>query len=207
MKTQMKTRKTLCCAAIFCAAGWTGIAEARGGEGGADAGDRVVTIGNAELAVVLGERPSPAEKRVKELLDERIKDRSGIALTDSADQSKFRLVIGTTASNNTIKAFAATRKEVAMLGADGYVIAVEPGKPELYIAGQNDSGVVAGVGRLMREMRYLNEKIESPALQIGETPQMPNRGMYLWARKYYFNQPDQVDRYIEEFALWGGNAI
>lgn len=35
---------------------------------------------------------------------------------------------------------------------------------------------------------------------------MPYRSMYLWARKYYFNLPDQVDRYIEEFALWGGNA-
>ncbi len=166
-----------------------------------------LTIGNAQLTVVLGTNPSPAEMRVKELLAERLKERSGIALAGSSDQAKFRLMIGTTASNEKIKVFAATYKEVAALGADGYVIMVEAGKPELYVAGQSASGVVAGVGRLMREMRYLNGKIELPSLNIAETPQMPNRGMYLWARKYYFNQPDQVDRYIEEFALWGGNAI
>ena len=168
---------------------------------------RVIPIGNAELAVVLGEKPSPAEKRATELLAERIKDRAGIALAGSGDKATLRLVIGTMASNDRIKKFSATRKEVASLGTDGYVIAVEPGKPELYIAGQNDSGVVAGVGRLMREMRYRQGSVELPALQISETPQMPNRGMYLWARTYYFNEPDKVDRYIEEFALWGGNAL
>lgn len=203
----MITRKTLYYTAIFCAAGWTGIAQAQENERAADAAARVVTIGNAELAVVLGEKPSPAEKRVKELLDQRIKERSGIALTDSNDQSKLRLVIGTTASNNTIKAFAATRKEVASLGPDGYCIVIDPAKPDLHVIGQSDSGVVAGVGRLMREMRYLDGKIEIPALQIGETPQMPIRGTYLWARKHYFNHPDLVDRYIEELALWGCNAI
>jgi hypothetical protein len=166
-----------------------------------------LAVGDAQLAVILGANPSPAEKRVKELLAERIKDRSGIALTGSVDQSKFRLVIGTTVSNDKIKAFATIHKEVAALGADGYVIAVEPGKPEFYVAGQSDSGVVAGVGRLMREMRFQPGRIEVPALSISESPQMPNRGMYLWARKYYFNEPDKVDRYIEEFALWGGNAL
>jgi hypothetical protein len=78
---------------------------------------------------------------------------------------------------------------------------------EIHIAGQSDSGVVAGVGRLMREMRYQNGRVEVPFLHIAETPQMPNRGMYLWARKDYFGKPDQVDRYVEEFALWGCNGI
>ena len=168
---------------------------------------QMLAIGNAELAVVLGEEPSPAEKRVAELLAERIKDRAGIALAGSGDKAKFQLVLGTVASNDKIKTFSAARKEVAALGADGYVIAVNQGSKEIHVAGQSDSGVVAGVGRLMREMRYQNGRVEVPSLNIAETPQMPNRGMYLWARKYYFNEPDKVDRYIEEFALWGGNEL
>ena len=168
---------------------------------------QVLAIGNAELAVVLGERPSPAEKRVAELLAERIKDRAGVALAGPGDKAKFQLVIGKVASNDKIKTFSAARKEVASLGSDGYVIAVNPGNKEIHIAGQSDSGVVAGVGRLMREMRYQKGRVEVPSLNIAETPQMPNRGMYLWARKYYFNEPDKVDRYIEEFALWGGNQL
>jgi hypothetical protein len=152
-----------------------------------------IAIGNAELAVVLGASPSPAEKRVSELFAERIKDRSGIALAELYDKAKYRLVIG--------------KKENSSLGTDGYTITMDAKKGEVSVVGQSDSGVSAGVGRLMREIRYLNGKIEVPALQISETPQMPNRGMYLWARKYFFNQPDQVDQYIEEFALWGGNAL
>ena len=167
----------------------------------------VLALGNAELAVVLGERPSQAEKRVTELLAERIKDRAGVALAAPGDKAAFRLVIGKVASNAKIKEFAGAHKEVTSLGTDGYVIAVNPGSKEIHVAGQSDSGVVAGVGRLMREMRYQKGRVEVPSLDIAETPQMPNRGMYLWARKYYFNEPDKVDRYIEEFALWGGNEL
>ena len=194
------------CAALaaltFCASIAVG-----GHAGAAELRQVALKAGSAQLAVVLGANPSPAEKRVTELLAERIRDRADIKLAGPGAQAKFHLVIGTTASSGKIKAFAATCKEVAALGADGYVIAVDPGKPELYVAGQSASGVVAGVGRLMREMRYQPGGIEVPALSIAESPQMPNRGMYLWARKDFFGKPDQVDRYVEEFALWGCNGI
>lgn len=156
-------------------------------------GGPAIAIRNGELAVVLGASPSLAEKRAVELLAERIKDRSGVMLAESSDKAKFRLVIG--------------GKESSSLGDDAYSIVVDVGKRELGVAGQTDSGVVAGVGRLMREMRYRQGSIEVPALQVTEVPQMPNRGMYLWARKHFFGQPDRVDNYIEEFALWGGNAL
>jgi hypothetical protein len=204
--TQMKNRNSLIHTVLTVFAFCASIAAATYA-GAAEPLPAAIKAGNAELTVVLGANPSPAEMRVKELLVERLKERSGIALAGSSDQALFRLVIWTTASNKKIKAFSAPHKEVAALVPDGYCIVVDTQKKEVYVAGQSDSGVVAGVGRLMREIRYLNGKIEVPSLNIAETPQMPNRGMYLWARKYYFNQPDQVDRYIEEFALWGGNAI
>jgi len=50
---------------------------------GENSQNKVIEISNAELAVVLGATPSPAEKRVTELLAERIKDRTGIALAES----------------------------------------------------------------------------------------------------------------------------
>lgn len=167
----------------------------------------VLTICNVELAVVPGSSPTPAETRVVELLAERLKARSGVALAGPGDKAACRLVLGTVASNEKIRAFAATRKEVGRLGSDGYVLVVDPAAAEITLAGQSDSGVVAGIGRLLREMRYQQGSIALPALHIVETPQMPNRGMYLWARKHFFGKPDQVDRYIEEFALWGCNGI
>ena len=71
--------------------------------------NEVIGIGNAELAVVLGANPSPAEKRVTELLAGRIKDRAGIALAGPGDKAALRLAIGTVASNDRIKRFSATR--------------------------------------------------------------------------------------------------
>ena len=105
-------------------------------------------------------------------------------------------MIGTEASHDEVRTFVANRKAIAALGPDGYWIAVAPEDSELYAIGQSDSGVVAGVGRLMREMQYGQGRLEIPALDIRESPQMPNRGMYLWARKYYFDQPDRVDRTV-----------
>lgn len=164
-------------------------------------------IGSGDLAVVLGANPSPAEKRAGELFAERAEERSGVTLAAAGDKRTARLVLGTTSSNNLIKEFAATHEQVAKLGADGYCISADPAGRVIHVAGQSDSGVVAGVGRLMRELRYRDGSLEVPALLVAETPTMPNRGIYLWARKYYFDKPDELDRYIEEFALWGGNGI
>lgn len=168
---------------------------------------KMMIIKDGELLVSLGVNPSPAETRVTELLAERVKERTGIALAQAGDKEKLKLVVGTVASNERIKSFVDSRNEITKLGLDGYCIVVDPQISELYVIGQSDSGVVAGIGRLMREMRYSQGKLEVAELSICETPQMPNRGMYLWARKYYFDNPDQVDRYIEELALWGCNAI
>ena len=168
---------------------------------------RFLNVGDVQLGVVLGANPNPPEARAIALMAERIKERSAISLAGPDAKPAFRLIVGTKASNDRIAAFAEANPEVASLGADGYLINVSPVNGEIHAVGESDSGVVAGIGRLMREMRYRSGSIEIPVLRIAESPQMPNRGMYLWARKYYFNEPDKVDRYIEEFALWGGNAI
>jgi alpha-glucuronidase len=122
--------------------------------------------------VVLGTNSNPTEKRLTEILAECFKDRAGINLAEEAEKAPLRLIIGTTESNEKIKDFASNHKEVAELGADGYMIAFEAEKSELYIAGQSNSGVVAGLGRLMREMRFEQGKVVVPTLQISETPQM-----------------------------------
>jgi len=168
--------------------------------------DKGIRIGNGELAVVIGSKAGSAEKRVKELLIERIRERTGIDTAKAGNRAQYRLVLGTAATNAQARAFAATRKD-AQPGKDGYCITVDSTKREFHVLGESASGVVAGVGRLMREMQYASGSLTIPALDICETPQMPNRGTYLWARKHYFNHPDRVDRYIEELALWGCNAV
>lgn len=59
----------------------------------------MMEIGNTSLTVVLGAKPSPAEKRVTELLAGRFKDRADIDLAGDGGKAPLRLVIGTTESN------------------------------------------------------------------------------------------------------------
>ena len=59
--------------------------------------------GAAKLAVVLGTKPGAAEKRVTELLAERIKDRTGLVLAGSGDNAEYRLVLGTVTTNEKIR--------------------------------------------------------------------------------------------------------
>ena len=177
------------------------------GQGSAGARNETIKVSNAELAVVLGDKASTAEKRVAELLAKCIKDRTGIKLTQPGGKAAARLVIGTAASNGETKAFPAGRMDIASLGTEGYCIVADSDKSVLYVIGQSDIGVVAGVGRLMREMQYEPGRLTLPARSIAETPRMPNRGIYLWAREEYFGKPEVVDRYIEDLALWGCNGV
>lgn len=148
----MKTRSSLLPVLLFL--GSFTLAPVRAAESAS------IRVGNSQLAVVLGARPTPPEVRVKELLAERLLDRSGIALAPDPGTAGIRIVAGTVASNDKIKAFAASREDLAALGADGYAIEVNAANNEIHILGQSDSGVVAGVGRLMREMRYHPGKVE-----------------------------------------------
>ena len=137
-------------------------------------------VAASERAVVLGDRATPAEKRAAELLAERLQDRSGVTLADGAEKTKYRLTIGTAATSDAVKTFLAADHAGAGLGADGSRIVVDPAKPEWIIAGESPIAVVAGVGRLLRELRYADAAVEVPALDVTERPRMPNRGMYLW---------------------------
>jgi hypothetical protein len=99
---------------------------------------------------MLGENPSAAQKRATALPAERIKERAGVALAGPGDKAAFRLVPGKVALNAKIKGFAAAHNEVAPLGADGYVIAVDPENKGIHFFGILVGGV--GTQRRTRDM-------------------------------------------------------
>jgi alpha-glucuronidase len=164
----------------------------------------------SELVVSLGPNAGFAEKRAAALLIDAVTTRTGLKPTigDPAS-SGHALVIGTAESHALVKEYLARRKEMGKLPADGFVVSWEPGAKRWYVAGESQSGVVAGVGRLLRMIRFEEGRMSVPATDVSDAPRMPVRGMYLWARPTYFTPQlaDRLDRYIEEFALWGGNAI
>jgi hypothetical protein len=100
---------------------------------------------------------------------------------------------------------------------EGYAIRTLDGvrgrsAPTLLVAGNDDRGVLFGVGRLLREVRTKQGKVALPGpIERVEAPRYPLRGHQLGYRpktnSYDAWDLPQWERYIRDLALFGTNAI
>lgn len=181
------------------------------GGGGTEAGP-ALTMKQGELGVILGEGATPAERRAAELLAAEAKRRTGLEVPLGREaSSKYALVVGTPESNAAIRGFSQQHDLARELQPDGFHLQTGPDDAgRLYLVGQSPSGVVAGIGKLLRLSRYADGALEVPALTLTENPRLPVRGMYFATHFYNFYHVaplEEVDRVIEELALWGGNHL
>jgi hypothetical protein len=154
----------------------------------------MVTIQQGELGVVLDPRAGPVERRAADLLREEVQRRSGV--TAVVEQARYTLDIGGRAEG---------------LGADGFRLELTPDvQGRMRVGGQSPSGVVAGVGKLLRLMRFHDGSLQIPSVDLADAPVLPIRGIYFASHffNFYHVAPlEEVDRVIEDFALWGGNQL
>ena len=76
--------------------------------------------------------------------------------------------------------------------------------------GQNPRGVVAGLGKLLRISQMTPGVVAVPAVTLTEAPALPIRGVYIATHfhNFYHSAPlPDVDRIIEDLALWGANSL
>lgn len=95
------------------------------------------------------------------------------------------------------------------IGTEGYRIEDLPAG-WVRVVGNDDRGVLYGVGKLLREGRYTAEGWEPGPWRGASVPQKPVRGMYFATHfhNFYHDAPlPEVERYVEELALWGFNAL
>jgi hypothetical protein len=94
------------------------------------------------------------------------------------------------------------------IGREGFRIA-DGRNGGVCIAGNDERGVLYGVGKFLRTSRY--ERGLVPGAWRGvSVPDKPLRGIYFATHfyNYYQTAPVQdVERYVEELALWGVNSI
>lgn len=113
--------------------------------------------------------------------------------------------------NKNLKLFG---KDIEQLKPEGFVIFSEEikGKYRVWIIGKDKRGVLFGVGKLLRIMKYNKGslKIEIP-LNIVESPTSPIRGHQLGyraqANSYDAWDIKQYDQYIRELTFFGVNSI
>ncbi len=94
------------------------------------------------------------------------------------------------------------------IGAEGFCIADGP-KGTVRIAGGDERGVLYGVGKFLRTCSYRGG-FTSGAWRGRSAPQCPVRAIYLATHFNNFYEaapPAEVERYVEDLALWGYNTI
>ncbi|MEI6782749.1 MAG: hypothetical protein WCQ21_17710 [Verrucomicrobiota bacterium] len=94
------------------------------------------------------------------------------------------------------------------IGKEGFSIADGP-QGAVRILGNDDRGVLYGVGKFLRNSRY--ERGFAPGAWRGvSVPEKPLRGIYFATHFYNYYQTAPVEaeeRYVEELALWGVNSV
>jgi hypothetical protein len=96
--------------------------------------------------------------------------------------------------------------------AEGYRIEVQPSRRAVFVIGNDERGVLFGVGRLLREMQMVRGKVGIASnLDVASAPKFPLRGHQLGYRpktnSYDGWTPALWEQYIRDLAVFGTNAI
>ncbi|HUS48323.1 MAG TPA: hypothetical protein VM098_09390, partial [Phycisphaerae bacterium] len=135
---------------------------------------------------------SRCAKKAAELLAREISDRSGLAVRHGA-AGECRIVLDVRAG----------------IGAEGFSIEERP-DGGLCIVGNDERGLLYGVGRFLRGSRFDGGCFVPTSWRGTSVPRRPVRGIYFATHfhNFYHEAPiDEVRRYVEQLALWGCNAL
>lgn len=144
------------------------------------------------LELKVSSKADPIIERIADLLKRQVNARCGARLFDAC------------CGERTIALDLDDR-----LGKEGFKI--EDGLPEtIRIIGQDARGLLAGVGKFLRTSRYGAGDFTPGDWRGTSAPEKPLRGMYFASHfhNFYHEAPiEKIQRYVEELALWGINAI
>ena len=144
------------------------------------------------LRIVLPKNSGPVMQNIASVFTRRIEDRCGAKVSTIGDaEMKVELVI-----------------ELG-IGTEGFRI-TDGKNGSIRIIGNDQRGVLYGVGKFLRTSTYSKDGFTAGKWRGTSFPEKPVRGMYLATHLYNFYQAapvEEVERYIEDIALWGVNTI
>jgi len=153
----------------------------------------VVGTGPAvSVRIVLPPEPGPIIRRAAAILRRQVTARCDAAVVDDGE--------------------AGCQVELGLengVGAEGYRIADGPGG-SVRILGQDERGVLYGVGKFLRSSRYDRGGFTPSGWRGVSVPHCPMRGIYLathFNNYYEAASPEEFESYVEDLALWGFNLL
>lgn len=96
-----------------------------------------------------------------------------------------------------------------VIGSEGFRIS-DRTDGGIEVAGQNELGVLYGLGKLLRTSLYSEEGFVAGSWRGESVPRKPIRGIYFATHfhNYYHDAPiEEIQHYVEELALWGYNEL
>ncbi len=149
-------------------------------------------IPSATVAIITGRAADPLVRQAARILRRELAARGGVRVVPRA-QAGLRLVL-------TVR---------SGIGDEGFEIA--DGAPgEVRISGNDPRGVLYGVGKWLRTVRFGRGGVTPGGWRGRSVPAKPVRGIYFATHfhNFYHDAPlRDVTRYVEELALWGCNAL
>jgi hypothetical protein len=201
----MRSRRIAWLFGLLCGAG----SAAPGADGPIDLGNAVVVAPDS-----LGPRERQAVAMLVDEVERRCQIRWKTVADRPADPTVPAIIVGQEA------AFADRGPEVRALlsgiaapeGPEGYRLAADASGRVVIVAGNDERGVLYGVGRLLRELRMARGRVALPAeVRAATAPRVALRGHQLGYRpktnSYDGWDLDQWEQYIRDLAVFGTNAI
>lgn len=161
--------------------------------GGCTGGTDVISASPVKsISIVLPKNAGLVMQNFASVFTRRVEERCGAKVSVAGDaETKVELVIA------------------PGIGADGFRIA-DGKNGTIQIAGNDQRGVLYGIGKFLRTSTYSKDGFIAGKWRGTSVPEKSVRGMYLATHFYNFYQTapvEEVERYIEDIALWGVNSI
>jgi hypothetical protein len=146
----------------------------------------------SSLSISLLPPSNPLLTREVEILASRIEERSGIKVTRGA---KSDCIVELDVQKG--------------IGKDAFRIS-HPASGRVRIVGDDERGLLYGIGKFLRTNVYRKGSVHLGDWTGTSVPESPVRGIYFATHFHNFYQEaptDQINRYVEDLALWGYNLV
>lgn len=176
-----------------------------------------VDLSNAVVVVRTGTLEN-AERVAADVLIEEIESRTGIRLERSTDWPKHKTVIALSSEDRNpqwaIPIPIRNGTDLPENRPEGYHLQIQQDESSsvVWVHGADARGVLYGVGNLLRELDWGENRLRVPAtLDIATSPAYPIRGHQLGfraqANSWDLWTPEQFDQYIRELTFFGINSV
>ncbi|MHC4171416.1 MAG: hypothetical protein ACYTBX_02790 [Planctomycetota bacterium] len=171
----------------------------------------------SDCIIVTPEKLAKVEQKVITILQEEIQKRTGIAIAVTNKWPKNDTSVIAVGTKDKLKKFAgpfsSEFKNLNIGDAEGFgLFAKSDPQKAVIIIGEDERGMLFGIGGLLRKAELRNGSIKVPAdIKKVTAPKYPLRGHQLGYRPktnaYDAWTVEQYDQYIRELALFGSNCI